>query len=229
VAAIKTARDRARDEITAEIVAEAHRQLATDGSAGLSLRSVARELGMVSSAIYRYFKSRDELLTRLIIESYDSLGEAAEAAAAGPGTPMERWIATAAAIRQWALDHPHDYALLFGTPVPGYAAPDEATVSGTRASLALIGILRAALAAGEIEPVDTEISEQMWDEMARLGAEVGFDGPPSVLLATLAAWSQIFGLVTFELFGQTRGMVGDNAALFDATTRRLARQIGFAR
>jgi AcrR family transcriptional regulator len=225
----RTARDRARDEITTEIVAEAHRQLATDGPAGLSLRSVARELGMVSSAIYRYFKSRDELLTALIVGSYDSLGEAAEEAAARPGTPMERWLATAAAIRTWARHHPHDYALLYGTPVPGYAAPDSATESGTRASLALIGILRDAWEAGDVEPVDTGISDQMAAEMGRLGRTVGFDGPPPALLATVAAWSQMFGLITFELFGQTRGVVDDHAALFEATTERLARQIGFTR
>jgi AcrR family transcriptional regulator len=226
MAAIKTARERARDEITGEIVAEANRQLAADGPAGLSLRSVARELGMVSSAIYRYFQSRDELLTRLIIESYDSLGAVAEEAAAAPGRSVERWVTTAMAIRRWALSHPHQYALLYGTPVPGYAAPQEATASGIRASLALIGIVRDACSEGMLEPVDPTVDDGLAVELHRLAADIELEAPPSVVLAVLAAWSQLFGLVTFELFGQTRGVVDDHAALFEATSRRMARQIG---
>jgi len=226
MSAIRTARERARQEVTNEIVAEARRQLASEGASKLSLRSVARELGMVSSGIYRYVKSRDELLTTLIVEAYDSLGERAERAAAGEGTPLERWMATAAAIRSWALERPHEYALIFGTPVPGYAAPAETSVAGTRASRALVGVVRDAWAAGEVDVVDDQLSDVMRDEMRALATEVGFDGPPVVLLAVLAAWSQMFGLITFELFGQTRGIVEDHGALFDATTRRMARQIG---
>lgn len=223
---IKTARERAREEVTGEIVAAARRQVAEHGAAELSLRSVARELGMSSSAIYRYFKNRDELLTVLIIEAYDSLGADAERAAARSGTPIERWMATARAIRHWGLDHPHEYALIFGTPVPGYAAPDETSDSGTRASRALVGIVVDAWDAGQVTVVDEPITDAMSREMESLAAEVGFDGPPVVLLAVLAAWSQLFGLITFELFGQTRNVVGDHAALFEATTALMARRVG---
>src|ERR1700743_118342 len=87
----RTARERARVELTREIKEEARRQLAEAGAGGLSLRAVARELGMVSSALYRYSPSRDELLTALIIDAYDAIGAAAERAmAATPGAPRER-------------------------------------------------------------------------------------------------------------------------------------------
>ena len=121
-------------QITAEIVAEARKQLAVHGAAGLSLRAVAREVGMVSSAIYRYFASRDELLTALIIDTYDSLGDVAEdAARASEGRPpLDRWVDVAVAIRGWALQHRNEYALVYGTPVPGYEAPQDTTTSGTR-------------------------------------------------------------------------------------------------
>src|SRR3954454_5777737 len=76
----RTARERVRLELTKEIKDIARRQLAIDGSAGLSLRAVAREVGMVSSAVYRYFPSRDDLLTALIIDAYDAVGAAATAA-----------------------------------------------------------------------------------------------------------------------------------------------------
>ncbi len=223
----RTARERARAEINAEILAAAQRQLATVGPSGLSLRAVARELGLASSAVYRYVASRDELLTRLIIAAYDSLGMAAEAAAAGEGSPIERWLATAAAIRRWAIDHPHDYALVFGTPVPGYAAPEDTTSSGTRASLALVGIVVDAWDAGALEPRSVEVEPAVTDDLTALAALTGFAGPPTVLLDVLTAWTQLYGLITFELFGQTRNLIIDHEAFFAAATERMARQIGF--
>ena len=94
-----TARERARAELTADILGLARAQLATVGAAGLSLRAVARELGMVSSAVYRYFPSRDDLLTRLIIEGYDAVGAAAEQADDPAMPPAERWLAVCRAVR----------------------------------------------------------------------------------------------------------------------------------
>lgn len=124
---VRGARERARIEVTAAIKDEARRMLAAEGAAKLSLRAVARELGMVSSALYRYFPSRDELLTALIVDAYDSVGAAAEraeaAARAAGAPPRTRWLAICEAFRAWALAHPHEYALIYGSPVPGYSAP----------------------------------------------------------------------------------------------------------
>src|ERR1700744_1305393 len=117
----RTARERVRAEITREITDVARAQLAADGAAALSLRAVARELGMVSSAVYRYFSSRDELLTALIIDGYDALGAAVEktdAACPLDDFAARRRAATNAA-RDWAVAHPHENALLYGSPVPG--------------------------------------------------------------------------------------------------------------
>src|SRR5205823_7659417 len=124
VNASRTARERVRAELVREITEIARRQLATEGAAGLSLRAVAREMGMVSSAIYRYFPSRDDLLTTLIIDGYNAIGGTVEKAEAA--CPREdhggRWFATCRAVREWALAHPHEYALVYGSPVPGYRA-----------------------------------------------------------------------------------------------------------
>jgi len=115
---VPTARERVRAELTADIADAARRQLAEVGAAALSLRAVARELGMVSSAVYRYFPSRDDLLTRLIIDGYDDLGATAEAADRPSALPTERWLAVCRAVRGWAKAHPHEYALLYGSPSP---------------------------------------------------------------------------------------------------------------
>src|ERR1700743_687804 len=135
----RTARERARAELTREIKEEARRQLAATGADGLSLRAVAKELGMVSSALYRYYPSRDDLLTALIIDAYNALGAAAEHALAGPGSARERWIAACHAIRDWARSNPQEYALVYGSPVPGYRAPEATIGPASRVPLAFPG------------------------------------------------------------------------------------------
>src|SRR3954453_10754638 len=133
----RTARERARAELTEEIKTAARQQLATVGAEALSLRAVSRELGMVSSALYRYFASRDDLLTALIIDAYDSLGESAEHAhaAVAQAGPTERWVAVCEAARGWALAHPHEYALIYGSPIPGYTAPQATVPAASRVGL----------------------------------------------------------------------------------------------
>src|SRR5262249_21573727 len=148
-------RDRARAELVREITAQARAQLAEHGAERLSLRAVAKELGMVSSALYRYFPSRDHLLTALIIEAYDALGAAAEdAAAALPAADRRgRWRAACHAVRDWARGNPHEYALIYGTPVVGYRAPRDTVAPATRVPLLLLGLLREAHAAGALAMV----------------------------------------------------------------------------
>jgi len=127
-------RARVRAEMIDEIKAAARRHLATDG-ANLSLRAIARELGLVSSALYRYFASRDELLTALIVDAYNDMGEAAESAdrAITDRTDTRaRWLAVSRALRTWTLANPAEYGLLYGTPVPGYVAPTDTLSPATR-------------------------------------------------------------------------------------------------
>ncbi|ANW21486.1 TetR/AcrR family transcriptional regulator [Streptomyces clavuligerus] len=229
---IKGARARARLEVTAAIKDEARRQLAEEGAAKLSLRAVARELGMVSSALYRYFPSRDDLLTALIIDAYDQIGAAAEFALRQPpraGTdvldvPLVRWTAVCRAVRSWALDHPHEYALIYGSPVPGYTAPQDTVGPAARVGGALIAVARDARRAGvlAVPPLDTELVP----EARRLAAQLAPDLPAAVVVALVAAWSQLFGLISFELFGQFHGVVEDRDAFFGQAVARLGRDAG---
>jgi AcrR family transcriptional regulator len=225
----RTARDRARQEITAEILSTARRHLATDGAAGVSLRAVARELGFASSAVYRYVPSREELLTELLISSYDDLGGTAEDAAAASADlpPARRWVTVAATIRTWAVDHPHEWALLYGSPVPGYQAPERTIGPGIRASLALLGVLRDAAQDGW-RPPSTEVDHELGADLAALGVILGLPDEldPGSLVAIVAAWTQTFGLVSFEVFGQTVRMVGSDEMLFEAAARATATALG---
>jgi AcrR family transcriptional regulator len=220
------ARARARIEVTAAIKEAARRQLAEEGAAKLSLRAVARELGIVSSALYRYFPSRDELLTALIIDAYDSLGEAAEQArdAAAGAAPVLRWTAVCEAVRAWALAHPHEYALIYGSPVPGYAAPQTTVPAAARVGLVFIGIVQDTLDDSGL--ADLSMPAGLRPEAERMAADFAPDLPPEAITALVAAWAQLFGLVSFELFGQFNKVVEDREAFFRHAVTRLAHGVG---
>ena len=224
------ARARVRAELTREIADVARRHLASQGAAALSLRAVARELGMASSAVYRYFPSRDDLLTALIVDAYDALGDATEQAdAAHPRDDLRgRWRAACSAVRGWALAHPHEYALVYGSPVPGYAAPRTTVGPASRVGEVLCRIVADGVAAGT---VDTERDGTGADLALHPGiaARMGLpDLSPSTSLAARAifAWTALFGMIGFELFGHTRNVVDDHRAYFDDAVDRLAASFG---
>jgi AcrR family transcriptional regulator len=209
--ASQTARQRARAELTREIKEAARRQLAETGAPQLSLRAVARELGLVSSALYRYFPSRDDLLTALIIDSYDSLGEAAEAAAAANGTagPRSGWRAVCHAVRDWARANPHEYALIYGSPVPGYQAPRDTVGPAARVPLVLGQLVRDSWAAQAASSAGTAAAPPLPAVLAAQAAIVAGAIAPGVpeplIVRVLIAWTQLFGMISFELFGQFVG------------------------
>ncbi|MER8097342.1 TetR/AcrR family transcriptional regulator [Streptomyces goshikiensis] len=225
---VRGARERARIEVTAAIKDEARRMLAAEGAAKLSLRAVARELGMVSSALYRYFPSRDELLTALIVDAYDSVGAAAEEAdararAAG-APPRARWVEVCGAFRAWALAHPHEYSLIYGSPVPGYSAPLDTVGPAARAANTLIGIVRAAHQGRGIAlpPLPAALRA----EAERMTADFAEGLPPEVTAALVAAWGQLVGLVSCEVFGQFNRVVEDRDAFFAHAAGQLAHAVG---
>ncbi|MGW4036725.1 TetR/AcrR family transcriptional regulator [Streptomyces sp. NPDC004778] len=225
---IRGARERARIEVTAAIKDEARKQLAEEGAPKLSLRAVARELGMVSSALYRYFPSRDDLLTALIVDAFDAIGAAAERAVAeqvaGEAPPAERWVAVSCAVREWALAHPHEYALIYGSPVPGYIAPMDTVGPAARVGLVLIDIVRGAYRAGDLIP--PPLADGLRVDAERMAADFAEGVPPESVAALVAAWAQLFGLISFELFGQFNRVVEEREALFRQTAGELARSVG---
>src|SRR5688572_8439672 len=202
-------RARVRAEMTDEIKEIARRHLATDG-ANLSLRAVARDLGVVSSAIYRYFASRDELLTALILDAYNALGGSAEEAESGVRREAyeSRWLAVAGAVRGWAVQRPHEYALIYGSPVPGYEAPADTVAAATRAVRVLGAILQDAAVAGRFagDPAPAPPAPVV-EDVRRAGALIAPDVPDAVTARALSAWVTLFGLVSFELFGQLNNVV----------------------
>lgn len=206
--ALRTARARARDEITREITEAGRRQLAEVGAAALSLRAVARELGMVSSALYRYVASRDELLTVLIVASYDSLADAAEEAVAPvpAGAHRQRWLATCAAVRRWAVAHPHEWALVYGSPVPGYRAPQDTIAPAARVMLAFVSVVADADAAGALAaPAAPPPDGALHEQLRGVAIEFAPGLPEPVVARIVFVFSQLLGMISMELYGHFVG------------------------
>lgn len=221
-----------RAEQTRAILDRARAQLADVGPAALSVRQIARDVGMVSSAVYRYFPSRDELLTALIVEAYDELGAAVEAADARVRRRTDldkRFLAWATAIRTWALANPHEYALLYGSPVPGYVAPDATVPAAGRITGALLSLVAESELAQQVlgAPTDRLSAKE------RAALAPVHDATPSPvederLLRWLMAWSTVFGHLSLELFGHMHRGILDYDAHFAQVARQLAADLGLA-
>ncbi|MGW8376045.1 TetR/AcrR family transcriptional regulator [Streptomyces sp. ODS28] len=229
---LQGARARAHGEVAVAIKNEARHQLAEEGAAKLSLRAVARKLGMVSSALYRYFPNRDSLLTALIIDAYDAVGAEAERALkrseSQGDSHVARWQEICRAVRKWALGNPHEYALIYGSPVPGYTAPESTTGPAARVGLAMLAVLKDAQAEGVL--LETAAGEatagELQGDAARLLEGLGVELPATSGVEMVAAWAQLFGLVSFELFGQFENVIGSRDAFFEHAVVGLARSVG---
>ncbi|WP_350279822.1 TetR/AcrR family transcriptional regulator [Kribbella sp. HUAS MG21] len=224
----RTARERARAELTEEIKTAARQQLATVGAEALSLRAISRELGMVSSALYRYFASRDELLTALIIDAYDAMGAAAEAAATG-ADPVDEWIAIYAAVRDWARANPQEYALIYGSPISGYKAPQTTVEPAIRVPVLLLGLLQRAQASGRlVTPADAPEPSGLLAQQTEVLVALAPDVPPAVLVRMIIVWTQLFGMISFELFGQLVGSMDPADEFFASASRQMAAFVGLS-
>lgn len=230
--ASRTARERARADLVMQIKDTARAQLSSVGASALSLRAVSRELGLVSSALYRYFPSRDALLTALIVDAYEDLGAAAEAAYAAArrsgSRPGVQWLEVCRGCRRWALAHPHEFALIYGSPVPGYIAPEDTVGPATRVTRLLAQVLRDAPAAGDLVPPRQPVPTL---PLVTPDVVVIAGGTPEaphhdLLERSLVLWVVLIGSLTFELFGHLNNVVTDREAWFDAAMAVAAEGVG---
>ena len=196
-----TPRQLAREETLRRIKRLALDQLAESGAGELSLRAIARELNLVSSAIYRYFSSRDELITALITDAYNDLADTLEAAAGSERRgPRRRWRDTCLALRDWALREPHRFGLIYGTAIPGYRAPQTTVAPAARVFTAFFGPAVPGVTA------DLPVTgRQLRGQLVTAARALELDLDESATLAMVAAFARIIGAVSLELGGHFVG------------------------
>jgi len=189
VAGPHTARARARAQMLEQIKREALAQLAAEGAPSLSLRQIARELGLVSSGLYRYFASRDELLTALIVDAYADLARAIDVADTGleQHDYRRRWIARCTGLRAWARAEPARYHLIYGSPVPGYQAPPDTIAPAGAVILALLSVLAEAGAAGTLADRPAPDDPELVAQLVAMGEALALDLSVGTLARAIGA------------------------------------------
>ena len=198
-----------------EIKTVAWKQIAEDGAANLSLRRIARAVGIAAPSVYHYYGSRDELVTALILDAFYSLGKTLEDSIASSNDHAARLTNLGLAYRQWAVSQPQRYQLIFGTPIPGYVAPEELTLpAATAGFVPLISMLQAAYTAGRLRverlaPLSSKLKSMLekWRK-----SQAGFD--IEVLYMGLVFWSRAHGLMMFEINGQYPSFITDAGEVY---------------
>ncbi|HEY8432901.1 MAG TPA: TetR/AcrR family transcriptional regulator [Sandaracinaceae bacterium] len=218
--------DERRAELTRRIKSIAREQVAERGAAALSLSRIARKLEMTTPALYRYFASRDELVSALVVDAYTELGEVVESALEGVDRDDlgGRYEAFMMAYRRWALAHPQDYILIHGAVLPGYKAPIDRVAAATfRVIRAFVELLMDAERLGRLR-VPPEL-EQLPDELARALQPVE-ELPAPLLLLAFFTWLEAHSLVWQEIAGHLPPGIFEEGRLFRLHVRRVGRQLG---
>ncbi len=223
-------RARLRVETTREIKEIALRLMAEGGPDAITLRAIAREMGMTAGAIYSYFATRDDLITTLITDVYTALVDDAEAARdrVPESDPGGRVLAWGQAVRTWALANPEGFRLIYGDPVPGYQPPPGGAASEAehRACAGLTGLVAAAWPrASALQGGDYAWSDFDPALVGQVQAE--FPGlPPAAVALALRVWGRMHGLIALEIYGHLSPLAHDPEALYAAEMRDLIRSLG---
>lgn len=210
-------REQSRAATTAAILAAARAQIAAHGGGGLSMRAVAREVGMVSSAIYRYFPTREALLTAMVLESFQGLASALGAVRVR--RPDLHWVALGRALRGWASQRPHEFQLIYGTPVPGYVAPPETVPAAAAVAAPFLEVAKRA----QVPPFERPA---LVEQMSALAQGSGASGAATA--AVIAELAALVGVISLELAGHLVGTADPADHLFAALLERQIHTLGLA-
>ncbi len=209
-----TRREKLRSSTIDEIKHYARLQMATEGSSNISLRAIARDMGMTVTALYRYFASYDDLITELIVDAFNALADhidAAQAKQPADNHPARLWAAMWA-YREFAVQHPHEFALIYGTPIPNYHAPRERTVPATTRTFEVFAsIVSDAINAGILKPLEQspELSQAFETMLDQVRDDFRFTLTPMMLYVVGIGWTRMHGVIMLELFGHLQPVIGD--------------------
>jgi AcrR family transcriptional regulator len=220
-----TRREKQYAATSAEIKATTRRLMAEHGTAGVSIRAIARAMELSPPSLYHYFPSRDDLITALISDAFNVLADELEQARdRTKGTAVERLTAVVLAYRSWALAHPLDFQLIYGNPIPGYVAPREITVPAVvRGFAVMVGLLADALAqTPSTQPVPAGLEARL----ATIGERDGYTVPVQALYLGVVGWTRMHGIVMLELFNHLQPVVGDDDTFYRAQMQDLFKSIG---
>lgn len=214
-----------------EILRIARRHMAEGGAAALSLRAIAAEMNLSAPALYRYFPSRDDIITALIVEAFYAVADAMDTARRNqpPEDFSAQLWAITLAYREWAITHPTDFALIYGNPIPGYVAPAEQTIPAARRGFVIVidvlfkaGESGQALQFGQDLPPPPSVAAYL----QHLAQRDAYSVPLSALYAAVSVWSRMHGIIMLEIFHHIQPVIGDVEAFYHSEMLTTLRQFG---
>jgi AcrR family transcriptional regulator len=227
----KTRREQKREDTINEIKAIARHLMSEGGTTTLSMRPIAAEMRMSVMGLYRYFENRDALLTALIADNFNAMADAMENARDSERSddPVQKLLAVLIAYRSWAIEHPVDFQLNYGNPIPGYEAPPEITVPAVvRSFVVAIGLIEEILQRGLAIPpphydhVPPPLEAGIGTALERYGYPVS----PLALYFAVTGWSQLHGVIMLELFNHIQPLIEDSTAYYEAQVHNLLYNMG---
>jgi AcrR family transcriptional regulator len=226
-----TRRERLHQSTIEEIKSTARGQMAESGTTALSLNAIARAMEISTPGLYRYFTSRDDLVTALITDAYNDLADALEVAALHlpQDAYYERMMATVLAYRKWALAHPVDFTLIYGNPIPGYHAPEEVTTPAARRGFAaILRILAEAEQAGALRPAVEyrQLPPEIHPAFPSIDGQPSPAVPEAVLYFGLVGWTRIHGMLMLELFNHIQPLMSNTTAFYQFEMKNLLNSVG---
>jgi AcrR family transcriptional regulator len=223
--------DALHETMTGEIKRAARKLMAEYGTAGLSIRAIAREMDITAPGIYHYFGSLDDIITALITDAFNALADAIEAArdALPESDTVGRLTAVLLAYRGWAHEHPVDFQLIYGSPIPGYHAPREVTVPAViRGFVVIVGLIAQLYEQGlaEIPPEYQRIPESVRRRLREIAERDNYPVSEAVLNIGILGWTRLHGIIMLELFNHLPPVVGDVDAFYRAELRHIMIDFG---
>jgi len=236
---VPSRRDRLRAATSEEIIQTARRLLVDSGPDAVTLRAIAREMGMTAPGLYRYFDNRDELVRHICASIFTELGSDIGQAIQGATTAGEpadqatkltvKMVAACQEFRRWSLNHRAEFSLLFGVPLPGlddgrYDIADECALAfaGTFFTLFLELWSTAPFPVPEAADIDPGLRGQL----SRYRDALGTDIPVGAVLTFLRCWTVLYGAVAMEVFGHMSFALDDPAPMFEIILGDLAALVG---
>jgi AcrR family transcriptional regulator len=227
-------RERLRTATLSEIKGVARQLLVNEGAGGISLRAIAREMGMTAPALYRYYPNLEELVSELCADLYNEASDAMEQArdAASPADgPGARLYAVCREFRRWSVAHPAEFGLMFGSPIPGVGAEEDEDSAkhdaGARFAGIFLGLFVEIWRRAPFEaPADDELPPRLVDQLAGYIAATGTTLPPGAAQLFLSCWIRLYGLVAMEVFGHLHFALEDVEPMFEAELASAARLLG---
>jgi AcrR family transcriptional regulator len=218
----QTRREKHREATRDEIKDVARRLMTEHGTAAISTRMIAREMGLTAPALYHYFSSRDELITDLIVDAFNALADAMQEAGerAASESVKEQLTQILLVYRRWALEHPIDFQLIYGNPIPGYEAPDELTIpAASRAFIVLLPLI------AKLSGRNNTVPPGMQMHLEEMRARDGYEVPLQDLYGAIVGWSRLHGIIMLELFHHLQPLIGDVDAYYRAEIENLLREV----